>query len=36
MTALKKAKSHPFKIYADFGSNLECVKSHERFYSKKC
>ena len=34
-----KTKSHhnpfPFKIYTDFESILESVKSNERFYSKK-
>ena len=38
MTASKKVKSRPkpvpFKIYADFESNLESVKSYEGFYSK--
>ena len=26
----------PFKVYADFGSNLESVESYEDSYSKKC
>ena len=36
---LKKVKSYlkpvPFKIYADFESILENLKSYERIYSKK-
>ena len=39
MTTLKKVKSHPkqvpFKIYANFESNLESIKSYKGFYSKK-
>ena len=40
MTIRTRTKSHPkpvpFKIYADFEPILESVKSHKRFYSKKC
>ena len=39
MTTLKKVESHPkqvsFKIYANFESNLESIKSYKGFYSKK-
>ena len=39
MTVSKKVKCNPkpvpFKVYADFESNLESVKSYEGFYSKK-
>ena len=39
MTASSKIKSCPkpvpFKIYVDFESNFESVKSNERFYFKK-
>ena len=39
MSVLSKIKSHlkpaPFKIYADFESILESVRSNDRFYSTK-
>ena len=39
MRVLKKVESYlkpvPFKIYADFESILENLKSYERIYSKK-
>ena len=39
MSVLKKVESYlkpaPFKIYADFESILESLKSYERIYSKK-
>ena len=39
MTALSKSKSYlkpvPFKIYTDFESNSESVKSYECFHPKK-